>query len=84
MKKFIYEDVKLFHNVGFKKIPGAPPELVLFNKFDQEVERKQIGTLNREECNNLLLKQGFYKKESEDSPIPEEYLEGPYIPKDEL
>lgn len=78
VKKFIFEDVPLFHNVQFKAIPGAPPEIVLLNRFDQVVERLQLDKLNRDSCNQLLLKKGFYKKSSKDEIVPEEYLSGPY------
>ena len=35
VKKFIYEDIPMFHNVIFKAVPGAPPEAVMLNKLDQ-------------------------------------------------
>ncbi|KAF2362101.1 Parvovirus non-structural protein 1 helicase domain [Trinorchestia longiramus] len=66
------------HNVNFVKVPGASPVLIYFNKFDQEVERVQLKSLNREQCNDLLLQKGFFKKNNKDDPVPEEYLEGPY------
>ena len=37
--------------------------------------------MGREEIGELLLNRGFYKKESKDADVPEEYQEGPYIPK---
>jgi hypothetical protein len=86
VKAFIHEDIPLFHNVNFVKVPGAPPVLIYLNKFDQEVERVQLKPLSREQCNNLLLEKGFFKKKNQNDPVPEEYLEGPYNggPKDEL
>lgn len=84
MKKFIHEDIPLFHNVRYKPIGGAPPELVLLNKLDQEVERIPLEKFNREECNQLLLKKGFYKKTKQDEVVPEQYLEGPYREREEL
>ncbi|XP_011687334.1 PREDICTED: selenoprotein M-like, partial [Wasmannia auropunctata] len=53
----IYSD-----NVEFKHIPGAIPELVLFNVHDEEVERIILSKLTREECNELLVSKGFTKK----------------------
>ena len=32
----------------------------------------------QQECNDLLKKKGFYKKDNEDSMIPDAYLVGPY------
>lgn len=84
VKKFIHEDVPLFHNVVFKPMGGAPPELVLLNRFDQVVERIALEKFNREECNQLMLKKGFYKKTSEDEEVPEQYLNGPYREREEL
>lgn len=84
MKKFIHEDIPFFHNVRYQPIGGAPPELVLLNKFDKEVERIPLEKLNREECNQLLLKKGFYKKTTKEEEVPEEYLNGPYREREEL
>ncbi|RXG70751.1 Selenoprotein M [Armadillidium vulgare] len=72
------------HNVSFKKSPGAPPELVLLNKSDEEIERIPLEKFSREECNELLLKKGFYKKQSEEEEVPEEFQNGPYVPREEL
>lgn len=84
VKKFIHEDIPLFHNAKFKPVGGAPPELVLLNRFDQVVERIALDKLNREECNQLMLKKGFYKKTTEDEEVPEQYLNGPYREREEL
>ncbi|XP_017781935.1 PREDICTED: selenoprotein M-like [Nicrophorus vespilloides] len=62
VKKFIYEDVPKYDGVDFKKIQGAPPELVLLDENDAEVERHILGRLNRKECNELLEKKGFHLK----------------------
>ena len=35
---------------------------------------------SREECNEMLLDFGFYKKKSVDEEVPEVYKTGPYIP----
>jgi len=84
VKKFINEDIPLFHNALFKTIPGANPELLLLNQLDQVVERIPLDKLNREECNALMVKKGFYKKSSQDETVPEEYLDGPYTEREEL
>ncbi|GAB6024025.1 hypothetical protein CHUAL_008748 [Chamberlinius hualienensis] len=87
VKDFITEDLPLFHNVEYKPIPQALPELILLNKNDEEVERIPLDQNDREDCNNLLLELGFYKKDSKDGPVPENYLKGPYKPnnkRDEL
>lgn len=84
VKKFIFEDIPFFHNAVFKSVGGAPPELVLLNRFDQVVERIPLEKLNREECNQLMLKKGFYKKTTQDEEVPEQYLNGPYKEREEL
>lgn len=68
MKKFIYEDVPKYENVEFKKIQGAPPELVLLNEQDEEIDRLPLKQFNRQECNDLLQSKGFVLK-SESSSI---------------
>lgn len=72
------------HNAKFQHIGGAPPELLLLNKYDQELERIDLKKLSQEEINDLMLKKGFYKKSSREEEVPEEYREGPYSEKEEL
>ncbi|XP_012527558.1 selenoprotein M [Monomorium pharaonis] len=62
VKQFIFEDLPQYDNVEFKHIPGAIPELVLFNEHEEEVERLVLSKLTREECNELLVSKGFTKK----------------------
>ncbi|XP_049780553.1 selenoprotein M-like [Schistocerca gregaria] len=62
VKKFIFEDVPLYEDVTFKSVPGASPELILLNKFDQELERIDLAPLSRKDCNTLLVDRGFHKK----------------------
>ncbi|KAJ8967538.1 hypothetical protein NQ314_002853 [Rhamnusium bicolor] len=59
VKSFFYEDVPKYENVEWKKISGAPPELIFLNEADEEVERHLLSRLNRDECNNLLQSKGF-------------------------
>ncbi|XP_060813060.1 selenoprotein M-like [Bombus pascuorum] len=66
VKKFIFEDLPNYNNVEFKHIPGAVPELLLFNDNEEEIERLPLSSLTREECNNLLISKGFTKKTSKD------------------
>ncbi|KAL2737352.1 selenoprotein M-like [Vespula maculifrons] len=61
VKKFIFEDVPKYNNVEFKHIQGASPELVLYDENEEEVERLNLVSLTREECNDLLLSKGFTK-----------------------
>ncbi|XP_067011203.1 selenoprotein M [Anabrus simplex] len=67
VKKFIFEDVPLFKDVTFKPIPGASPELILLNKFDQELERIDLAPLSRKDCNALLIDRGFQRKEGQET-----------------
>ncbi|KAG7161907.1 Selenoprotein M-like [Homarus americanus] len=48
------------------------------------VERVPLEKFNREECNQVLLKKGFYKKSDKDEEVPEEFRTGPYKEKEEL
>ncbi|XP_014206251.1 selenoprotein M [Copidosoma floridanum] len=61
VKSFIFEDVPKYNNVEFKHIQGAPPELVLYNDQEQEVERLKLAKLIRDELNDLLVSKGFKK-----------------------
>lgn len=79
VKKFIFEDVPFFHNVEFKPKPGAPPFLVLLDGEGEDVERFDLSKMNREECNEFLRELGFFRKESREGEVPEEYQEGPYV-----
>ncbi|CAG9831903.1 unnamed protein product [Diabrotica balteata] len=65
VKKFAYHDIQTYENVEWKKISGAPPELVFLDDQGEEVERVPLKTLNRDECNNVLLSRGFVKKTEE-------------------
>ena len=48
------------------------------------LQKVELSGLTRDDCNNLLLKKGFYKKSSEDAEVPEKYRNGPYVEKEEL
>jgi len=84
VKKFIYEDVPLFHNVEYVKKGGAPPVLMLKNAAGITVETIKLDDMSRDQCNELLLKRGFYKKSSKDEEVPEEFQNGPYVAREEL
>lgn len=56
-----------------------PNSLGLFPAF-QTID---LAKLNRQECNDLLVRKGFFKKESKDGEVPEEFQNGPYIEKEE-
>lgn len=72
------------HNVKFQHIGGAPPDLLILNKYDQELERIDLKKMSQEEINELMLKKGFYKKSSREEEVPEQFREGPYSEKEEL
>jgi len=80
VKAFIREDLQFFHNAEFKQIPHHNPDLVLLNAEDQVVERIDLSPFNREECNQLLISKGFYRKHSSDESVPEQFSKGPYVP----
>nr|CAH7746361.1 unnamed protein product [Callosobruchus chinensis] len=64
VRAFVYDDIPKYENVEWKKISGAPPELIFLNEADEEVERHLLGRLNRDECNKLLQSKGFKLKEN--------------------
>lgn len=72
VKKFIYEDVPLFHDVMFKPKGGAPPVLQLMNKDNEILEEIPLEKFSRQECNDLLVKLGFYKKSSNEEVVTDE------------
>ncbi|ELU08450.1 hypothetical protein CAPTEDRAFT_146389, partial [Capitella teleta] len=85
VKAFIREDVKFFHNVEYKAIPGANPDLFLLNAAGEKVQKFDLSKLNRKECEALLTDLGFYKKISSNEEVPEEFQKGPYaLKRDEL
>lgn len=68
----------------FDRKPGAPPNLYLLNKDGERVETIDLSPLSREDCNQLLLRKGFFRRDKTEDPVPTEFEEGPYIPRDEL
>lgn len=44
------------------------------------VQRIDLSPFSEEECINLLLRKGFFKKEDASTEVPEKYLNGPYVP----
>lgn len=82
VKKFIREDLPLFHDTVFRPKPGAAPELLFLGDEDEVVERVRLDKKDRQQCNDLLIEKGFYKKKNKDEKVPEEYKNGPYIPVD--
>ncbi|KAL8180561.1 UNVERIFIED_CONTAM: hypothetical protein K2H54_027813 [Gekko kuhli] len=61
-------------------LPGADPELVLLNFKYEELERIPLSDMIREEINQLVQDLGFYRKESPESPVPEEFQLAPAQP----
>nr|XP_022906083.1 selenoprotein M-like [Onthophagus taurus] len=72
VKQFIYEDVPKYADLTFKKIQGHPPELVILDEDDNEMERIPLEDKNREECNFLLIKKGFSLKLAPNSVVDDE------------
>lgn len=71
------EDLPLYHNLVMKHIPGADPELVLLSFKYEELERIPLSSMTRQEINTLVQELGFYKKESGDAEVPEEFKMAP-------
>lgn len=58
--------------------------LYLLNVSGQKVKTFNLEPLSRENCNSILLENGFYKKSFHDEVVPEEFANGPYLPHTEL
>uniref|UniRef100_A0A914A7R0 Selenoprotein M n=1 Tax=Patiria miniata TaxID=46514 RepID=A0A914A7R0_PATMI len=82
VKAFVTHDLPLYHNIPFKHIGGADPDLLLLDKEGSIIKRIGLKTFKRAEINDLFGSLGFYKKGSSDEEVPEEFLEGPYLPKE--
>uniref|UniRef100_A0A8B9MMT7 Selenoprotein M n=1 Tax=Accipiter nisus TaxID=211598 RepID=A0A8B9MMT7_9AVES len=80
VKAFVRQDIPLYHNLEMKHLPGADPELVLLSHRYEELERIPLSDMTREEINQLLQELGFYRKETPDAPVPEEFQFAPARP----
>lgn len=80
MKAFVTQDIPLYHNLEMKHLPGADPELVLLGHRYEELERIPLSDMTREEINQLVQELGFYRKETPDAPVPEEFQFAPAKP----
>ncbi|NXV24813.1 SELM protein, partial [Cepphus grylle] len=80
VKAFVTQDIPLYHNLEMKHLPGADPELVLLSHQYKELERIPLSDMSREEINQLVQELGFYRKETPDAPVPEEFQFAPARP----
>ncbi|NWI90618.1 SELM protein, partial [Pitta sordida] len=80
VKAFVTQDIPLYHNLEMKHLPGADPELVLLSHRYEELERIPLSDMTREEINRLVQELGFYRKETSDAPVPEEFQFAPAKP----
>ncbi|NWY65828.1 SELM protein, partial [Erithacus rubecula] len=80
VKAFVTQDIPLYHNLEMKHLPGADPELVLLGHRYEELQRVPLSDMTREEINQLVQELGFYRKETPDAPVPEEFQFAPAKP----
>ncbi|NWV72717.1 SELM protein, partial [Dasyornis broadbenti] len=80
VKAFVSQDIPLYHNLEMKHLPGADPELVLLSHRYEELERIPLSDMTREEINQLVQELGFYRKETPDALVPEEFQFAPAKP----
>ncbi|XP_015733722.1 selenoprotein M isoform X2 [Coturnix japonica] len=80
VKAFVSQDIPLYHNLEMKHLPGADPELVLLSFRYEELERIPLSDMTREEINQLVQELGFYRKETPEAPVPEEFQFAPAKP----
>ncbi len=52
----------LSEDVEFKPIQGHNPDLVFLNDAGDEVERIDLSPMTRDQCNELLIRNGFDHK----------------------
>ena len=61
---FFQGDLELkFENTEFVKIPGKSPELIFYNKNEEELERIDIANMLRSELIELLDEKGIERNE---------------------
>ena len=58
----------LFTNTEFVKIPGKSPELIFYNKDNEELERLDISNMLRSELVELLDNKGIPRKPVKSTP----------------
>ncbi|NXI41220.1 SELM protein, partial [Galbula dea] len=80
VKAFVTQDIPLYHNLEMKHLPGADPELVLLSHRYEELERIPLSDMTRDEINQLVQELGFYRKETPDASVPEEFQFAPARP----
>ena len=62
----LQEDLEtLFLNTEFKTVPGKSPEMIFYNKYGEELERKDISHLVRSELVALLHNKGILVNEDQ-------------------
>ena len=59
-------------NTEYIKIPGKSPELIFYNKNEEELERIDISGMLRSELVDLLDKKGIVRKPLEDNSTQDE------------
>jgi hypothetical protein len=52
----------LSEDVEFKPIPGHNPDLVLLSDAGDELQRIDLAPMTRDQCNELLIHNGFDHK----------------------
>jgi len=73
VKNFIKGDLETkFLNSEFVKIPGKDPELIFYNKNDEELERIEIKDWLRSELVELLDNKGIERQPFHPKPSPNE------------
>jgi len=71
VKNFIKGDLETkFLNSEFVKIPGKDPELIFYNKNDEELERIDIKDWLRSELVELLDEKGIERQPFHPKPDP--------------
>ncbi|NXK19232.1 SELM protein, partial [Arenaria interpres] len=77
VQHYLLLNTPLSHNLEMKHLPGADPELVLLSHRYEELQRIPLSDMTREEINQLVQELGFYRKETPDAPVPEEFQFAP-------
>jgi len=63
VKIFAYQDLPMYENAAFKRVPGKPPTMVFYDKEMKAVERVDLTRMDdRAALNRMMEERGFRMK----------------------
>lgn len=79
VRRFFYDSVlkrEYGDQLDVKFVPGAPPELILYDAEDNEISRTAIGRMKFDELHELVRAHGFSKVTPEEAEAEGDSAEG--------